>query len=188
MVHCPVSGPHRGGHRPFAIGPVASKRPHAVPSGAWAVPRAPPARTVRAARAAMRLVRAASLAREWGPGVGLPGLRSVLQDGAGGGGSGAQKFVYQKWPDQIVPFANFIFPHDGHFGLGGGVRGGRGSGLLLSRGGGEGGRGFWTQNLGCQKWPDQIFRIVNLFFSHYGHFGLGRGGGGFGGGHPPLGF
>ena len=27
----------------------------------------------------------------------------------GGGGSGTQKFVYQKWPDQIVPVVNFIF-------------------------------------------------------------------------------
>ena len=58
------------------------------------------------------------------------------------------------------------------------------TGLLLSRGG-EGGRGFWTQNLVYQKWPDQIFPIVNFVFSHYGHFGLGRGGGGFGGGVPP---
>ena len=57
-------------------------------------------------------------------------------------------------------------------------------GLLLSRGG-EGGRGFWTQNLVYQKWPDQIFPIVNFVFSDYGHFGLGRGGGGFGGGSPP---
>ena len=50
---------------------------------------------------------------------------------------------------------------------------------------GGGGRGFWTQNLVYQKWPDQIFPIVNFVFSHYGHFGLGRGGGGFGGGVPP---
>ena len=58
-------------------------------------------------------------------------------------------------------------------------------GLLLSRRGE--GRGFWTQNLVHQKWPDQIFPIVNFVFSHYGHFGLGRGGGGFGGrGPPPL--
>ena len=62
--------------------------------------------------------------------------------------------------------------------------GGGGAGLLLSRGG-EGGRGFWTQNLVYQKWPDQIFPIVNFVFSHYGHIGLGRGGGGFGGGVPP---
>ena len=56
----------------------------------------------------------------------------------------------------------------------------------FEQGGGEGGRGFWTQNLVYQKWPDQIFPIVNFGFSHYGHFGLGRGGGGFGGGPPPL--
>ena len=36
-----------------------------------------------------------------------------------------------------------------------------------------------------QKWPDQIFPIVNFVFSHDGHFGLGRGEGGFGGGVPP---
>ena len=58
------------------------------------------------------------------------------------------------------------------------------AGLLLSRGG-EGGRGFWTQNLVYQKWPDQIFPIVNFVFSHYGHFGLGRGGRGFWGRGPP---
>ena len=55
----------------------------------------------------------------------------------------------------------------------------------FEQGGGKGGRGFWTQNLVYQKWPDQIFPIVNFVFSHYGHFGLGRGGGGFGGGVPP---
>ena len=43
----------------------------------------------------------------------------------------------------------------------------------FEQGGGEGGRGFWTQNLVYQKWPDQIFPIVNFVFSHY------RGGGGF---------
>ena len=60
-----------------------------------------------------------------------------------------------------------------------------GAGLLLSRGG-EGGRGFWTQNLVYQKWPDQIFPLVNFVFPRNGHFGLGRGGGGLGGGPPPL--
>ena len=38
----------------------------------------------------------------------------------GGGGSGTQKCVYQKWPDQLFPIVNCVFPHDGHFGLGGG--------------------------------------------------------------------
>ena len=75
-----------------------------------------------------------------------------------------------------------------HQGLTGSDLPGRRAGLLLSRGG-EGGRGFWTQNLVYQKWPDQIFPLVNFGFSHDGHFGLGRGGGGFGGGvPPPLGF
>ena len=55
---------------------------------------------------------------------------------------------------------------------------------------GEGGRGFWTQNLVYPKWPDQIFPIVNFVFSDDGPFGLGRGGGGlgevWGRGPPPL--
>ena len=34
-----------------------------------------------------------------------------------GGGSGTQHFVYQKWPDKIIPTVNFVFSHDGHFGL-----------------------------------------------------------------------
>ena len=59
----------------------------------------------------------------------------------------------------------------------------------FEQGGGRGGRGFWTQNLVYQKWPDQIFPIVNFVFSHDGHFGLGSGGRGFWGrGPPPLGF
>ena len=60
----------------------------------------------------------------------------------------------------------------------------RGLGRASFEQGGEGGRGFWTQNLVYQKWPDQIFLIVNFVFSRDGHFGLGRGGGGFGGGVP----
>ena len=63
--------------------------------------------------------------------------------------------------------------------------GGGGGGRASFEQGGEGGRGFWTENLVYQKWPDQIFPIVNFVFSRYGHFGLGRGGGGFGGGVPP---
>ena len=39
------------------------------------------------------------------------------------GGFGTQKFVFQKWPDQIFPFVNLVFCRDGHFGLGGGGRG-----------------------------------------------------------------
>ena len=46
-----------------------------------------------------------------------------LTGGGEGGGSGTQKFVYQKWPDKIFPVANFVFPHNGHFGLGGGGEG-----------------------------------------------------------------
>ena len=39
-------------------------------------------------------------------------------------GSGAQKFVYRKWPDHIFPVVNFVFSHCGHCGLeGGGPRG-----------------------------------------------------------------
>ena len=54
----------------------------------------------------------------------------------------------------------------------------------LAQGGG-GGEGVLDPKLGVPKWPDQIFPIVNFVFSHDGHFGLGRGGGGFGGGVPP---
>ena len=58
--------------------------------------------------------------------------KAVLAQGGGGGvlrgegGQGTQKIVYQKWPDQIFPVVNFVFSHDGHFGLGGGgvVQGG----------------------------------------------------------------
>ena len=39
-----------------------------------------------------------------------------------------------------------------------------------------------------QKWPDQIFPIINFVFSHDGHFGLGRGEGVLGEGSPPLWF
>ena len=35
-------------------------------------------------------------------------------------GGGTQKFVYQKWPNKIFPIANYVFSHDGHFGLEGG--------------------------------------------------------------------
>ena len=35
----------------------------------------------------------------------------------GGGGDGTQNFVYQKWPNKIFPLVNFVFSHDGHFGL-----------------------------------------------------------------------
>ena len=55
----------------------------------------------------------------------------------------------------------------------------------FEQGGGEGGRGFWTQNLVYQKWPDQIFLIVHFVFSHDGHFGLGSGEGVLGEGSPP---
>ena len=55
------------------------------------------------------------------PGVGCPGDGAVARAVWGrGGGSGTQKFVYQKWPDQIFPIAKFVFPHECHFGLGGG--------------------------------------------------------------------
>ena len=54
-------------------------------------------------------------------------------------GSGAQKFVYQKWPDQIFPMATFV-SHDGPFGLGGG------GGASLE---GEGGRSGHFQS-GCR--------------------------------------
>ena len=42
----------------------------------------------------------------------------------GGRGAETQKFVYQKWPDQIFPIVNLVVSHDGHFGLQGGEEGG----------------------------------------------------------------
>ena len=59
----------------------------------------------------------------WAPGGGGGGGWEVLEGGEGGG-PGIQQFVYQKWPDQILPMVNFVLSHDGHFGLGGGVQGG----------------------------------------------------------------
>ena len=46
-------------------------------------------------------------------------------------GSGTQKFVYQRWPNQICPTVNFIFSHDAHFGLGGSSCACRGSNVSL---------------------------------------------------------
>ena len=44
----------------------------------------------------------------------------------GGGGSGTQNFVYQKWPDKISPIVNFVFFQCDHFGLEEGGPGGGG--------------------------------------------------------------
>ena len=55
-----------------------------------------------------------------------PGGRAVLAEG---GGSGTQKCVYQKWPDQTFPMANLLFfPRWSLWsgGRGGGVQGGGG--------------------------------------------------------------
>ena len=52
-------------------------------------------------------------------GGGGVGAGKYSKRGAWGGGGG-QKVVYQKWPGQIFPIANFVFSHDGHFGLVGG--------------------------------------------------------------------
>ena len=61
----------------------------------------------------------------------IPSGKVLMREGGcirrGGGGSGTPKFVYQKWPNQIFPIVNFVFSHDGHFGLGGG--GGLGEGV-----------------------------------------------------------
>ena len=49
-----------------------------------------------------------------------------------GRGSGTQKFVYQKWPDRIVPIVNLVFPPRSSLWSGGGVPRGRGGdGVLL---------------------------------------------------------
>ena len=54
--------------------------------------------------------------REGGGGGGQGFIRR-----GGGEGSGTQKFVCQKWPNQIFPTVNFVVSHDGHFGRGGRV-------------------------------------------------------------------
>ena len=54
---------------------------------------------------------------------------------------------------------------------------------------GGGGGGSGTQQFVYQKWPDQIFPIVNVSFSHEGPFGLGggvQGGAGEGRGVPMV--
>ena len=58
-----------------------------------------------------------------GPEGGSPALqpRECAREGGGGG-----ECVYQKWPDKIFPTVNFVFSHDGHFGLGQGCPGGGG--------------------------------------------------------------
>ena len=49
---------------------------------------------------------------------------------------------------------------------------------------------FGTQKVVYQKWPNQIFPIVNFVFSHNGQLGLGGGEGVLREGFPlpPLGF
>ena len=48
------------------------------------------------------------------------------------------------------------------------------AGMYEMRGGGGGGLG--PKMLVYQKWPNQIFPLVNLNFYHDGHVGLGGGG------------
>ena len=60
----------------------------------------------------------------------VPGPPVLEKGGGGWGGDGTQKFVYQKWPNQIFPIVNFVLSHDGHFGLGG-SKGGYPPPLLL---------------------------------------------------------
>ena len=60
------------------------------------------------------------------------GQANIRREEGRGRGSGTQKFVHQKWHDQIFPSVNFVFFHYGHFGLGGGAPGGGGVLLWLS--------------------------------------------------------
>ena len=54
--------------------------------------------------------------------------------GRGGGGVWDPTVGVRKWPDRMFPLVNFVFSHDGHFGLGGrGVGPGGGSPPLLLR-------------------------------------------------------
>ena len=82
------------------------------------------------------------------------------------GGSGSQKFVYQKWPDQIFPLVNFVFSDDGHFGAEGGGGPGRGtrpppeaygrSTASMTGGSGGGGQHY--------SFADQMRRGLKLLF------------------------
>ena len=73
-------------------------------------------------------------------------------------------------------------------------RGGGGERKNWKRGRGEVGGASGTQKFGYQKWPNPIFPIVNFVFSRDGHFGMGSGVWGGGGGRgvqegvppPPL--
>ena len=83
---------------------------------------------------------------------GAHGTQLCLRQGGGGrevlegGGLGPKKFVYQKWPDKILPMVNFVFSHDRHFGLGGALLLRCRATLILPCGGGgsAGVRYAWT--------------------------------------------
>ena len=84
---------------------------------------------------------------EWSPPPGSP--REVLEVG-GGKGSGTQKFVYQKWPDQFFPIVNFVFfPQWSLWSGGGGALLAPGAHLLAP--GGGGGRGYPRSSDGAQS-------------------------------------
>ena len=65
--------------------------------------------------------------REGAVNNGCEGMRRPSSRGLGsrallkrGGGSGTQKVVYQKWPDQIFLIVSLVLSHDGPFGREGG--------------------------------------------------------------------
>ena len=64
--------------------------------------------------------------RGWGAGVVWLGPANMRRDEGGGGGSGTQKILYQKWPDQIFPFVNVVLPTTVTLVCSGGVQGGEG--------------------------------------------------------------
>ena len=49
-----------------------------------------------------------------------PSAREVIEGGEGGG-VWDQKNCVAKMAQKFFPFVNFVFSHDGHFGLGGGA-------------------------------------------------------------------
>ena len=73
--------------------------------------------------------------------------------GEGGGGLGP-KGLCQTWPDNIFPMVNFVFPHCGHFGLGGSSPGGGGGGAPCFGKKNKHGRGLGvcTLHTGSSQW------------------------------------
>ena len=88
--------------------------------------------------------------------------RTSFEWGGGGGGGGlGPKVCVPKWPDHILPDANFVMSHDGHFGLGGGGDFGEGPppplGVLIILKTRVGGGGALQEMGGCIRCSSSSF-------------------------------